>query len=80
MVARKKFVFKRVRVRGPVTRTSPLTVQEAVEYFQSVMSAGPVLNGRSVQDHKMTCRSLLQELNAAGNGDTFTATEVKKKY
>ena len=80
MVAHKKFVFKRVRVRGHVTRTSPLTVEEAVEYFQQVMPAGLVLNGRSAQVNKMTCRNLLQELNAAGNGDTFTATEVKKKY
>ncbi|MFW9601092.1 MAG: hypothetical protein ACMV1B_02100 [Prevotella sp.] len=85
-----KFIITRHRASGHATRTSPLTIHEAIKYFQIVLDAGANLSDKrgnaKIDTKPSTMHSLISNLNLAsvniaGNKhcDSFTAAAVKNK-
>lgn len=85
-----KFIITRRHASGHATRTSPLTIHEAIKYFQIILDAGASLSDKrgngKVDTKPSTIRGLISNLNLAsvniaGNKhcDSFTATAVENK-
>lgn len=85
-----KFIITRHCASGHATRTSPLTVHEAIKYFQIILDAGASLSDKQgnakIDSKPSTIRGLISNLNLAsaniaGNKhcDSFTAMAVKNK-